>query len=140
MMIQDHLYPRLCNGEATKPHCLGNSVCRGAVQPLRNARCHLMCEGTKPVSEHTSQFQHLTLIWRCLMTHGMKKTKSFVTTGWQFWVFVPLEQSAINIVYLERDWHLWWTDLIQWNEIHKEQWPFYTSASFCFSCKAFLFT
>lgn len=120
-MIQGHLYPLLCNGEATKPHCLGNSVCWGAaVQPLCNARCHLMCEGTKPVSEHTSQFQHLTLIWRCLMTQSMKKTESFVMTGWQFWVFVPLEQSGINTVYLESDWHLWWTVSIQWNEIPQE--------------------
>lgn len=113
-MIQDHLYPRLCNG-ANTPSLPGKPCV-----PLCNARCRLMCEGTKPVPEHTSQDQHLTLIWRCLMTQGIKKTESFVTTGWQFWDFVPLEQSDINTVYWERDWHLWWIDLIQWNEIPQE--------------------
>lgn len=118
-MIQDPFYPCLCNTINTPS--LPGKLCQGtAVQPLCSARCRLMSEGTKPVLEHTSQVQHLTLIGRYLMTMGIKKTESFVTAGWQFWGFASLEQSDINKVYLKRDWHLWWTDLISGMKSHQK--------------------
>lgn len=116
---QDHLYPCLCN--AVKHTLIAwETQSARVLQGMHNARCHLTCEGTKPVSELTGQVQHLTLISRCLMTQGIKKTESFVMTGWQFLGFVSLEQSDINTVYLKRGSHLWWIDLMQWNEISWE--------------------